>query len=394
MGKKSGLLSLVVVCFLSARLVNGQSASKESSASSEPPPPFAQVVNAHFAEWDSDGDGQLSKDEIEAALNNPKIHDESAAAIAAIEKVVRGSKYALPPITKEYLMASPLREPSASEDQIASADDVSKPGTFNHAPAFQPRYLNAMKKLRQTSRELFPEDLPSFQATHQGQLGDCPFVSTVGAMVYRDPAAVKSMFTQNVDRSFTVSLGDGRKVKIVHVTDADIAIWSSAGSNGLWLTVLEKAYRKALVQTEKLKQKKKTDIYDKFASVETIDILDGHQTRKIEFKKIQSAGPEMAAIRKDLTEAQREHRLVKTGTGVGKKNPGITPGHAYAILGYDKESDLVLVWNPHGNNFTPQGPDGLQNGYTTKTGQFHVPLKDMPHIFNDIVFESQAASRR
>jgi hypothetical protein len=55
---------------------------------------------------------------------------------------------------------------------------------------------------------------------------------------------------------------------------------------------------------------------------------------------------------------------------------------------------LVRVWNPHGNNFTPEGPDKLQNGYTTKTGQFDIPLKDMLQRFSDITFETQAANRQ
>src|SRR5580704_9143212 len=72
--------------------------------------PFAEVVKEYFSQWDSDGDGKLSQEEIEAAVTNAKFHDEAAAAIAAIEKVVRGSKYALPPLTKDYLVSSPLRE--------------------------------------------------------------------------------------------------------------------------------------------------------------------------------------------------------------------------------------------------------------------------------------------
>jgi hypothetical protein len=170
-------------------------------------------------------------------------------------------------------------------------------------------------------------------------------------------------------------------------------MWSSAGTNGLWLTVLEKAYRRILIKTERPNQQKKSDIYDKFASLRTIEILDGHQIRNVELRDIRPGSPQLAALRKDLNAAQREHRLVKAGTPAGRKTPGITPGHAYAILGYDKETDLVHVWNPHGNNFAPKGPDGLQNGYTTKTGQFDIPLKDLLQIFKDVTFETQALNR-
>jgi len=134
-------------------------------------------------------------------------------------------------------------------------------------------------------------------------------------------------------------------------------------------------------------------IYDKFNSARTIEILDGHQTRMVPLRGIQPGTPQLAALRKDLNVAQREHQLVKAVTPTGKKTPGITPGHAYAILGFNNETDLVHVWNPHGNNFTPKGPDGLQNGYVTKTGQFDIPLKDLLQLFNNVTFETQTLSR-
>lgn len=196
------------------------------------------------------------------------------------------------------------------------------------------------------------------------------------------------MFTQNDNGSITVSFRDGRSIKIAHLTDADIAIWSSAGTNGLWLTVLEKAYRRLVLRTQPPNKAKKADIYEKFPSTRTIEILDGHQTRKVELHKI-----ELGALRKDLSAAIREHRLVKAGTGAGTKVPGIPVGHAFAVLGYDKDTDMVHVWNPWGNNFTPKGLDGLENGYTTHTGQFDIPLKDMVQVFKDITFETPAMER-
>jgi len=391
------VLDLVAGCVAFADSFAQQSTpADDASVRSGPPTPFAQVVKEYFSHWDSNGDGNLSKDEIKAAVANPKFHDEAAAAIAAIELVVRNGKYTLPLIAEDYLASSPSREQSTSDEQTDSADDVSKPEKFNHPPAFQPRYLYAVRKLHRASRDLFPQSLPSFDAIHQERMGDCPFVSTVGAMVYRNPSAVKAMFSQNDNGSTTVSFGDGRRIKIVRLTDADIAIWSSAGTNGLWLTVLEKAYRRILTATKHPDRQDRPNIYDKFNSARTIEILDGHQTRRVPLRRIRPGSPQLAALRKDLNAAQREHRLVKAGTPPGTKKitPGIAGDHAYAILGYNKETDLVHVWNPHGNNFTPKGPDGLQNGYTTKAGQFDIPLRDFLQIFNDVIFETQTSNRR
>ncbi len=160
------------------------------------------------------------------------------------------------------------------------------------------------------------------------------------------------------------------------------------------MAVLEKAYRRILTSTEHPNRQDRPSIYDAFgSSIRTIEILDGHQTRKVVLRGIKPGSPQLAALRKDLNAAQREHRLVKAATPDGKKTPGIASRHAYAILGYNKETDLVTVWNPWGNNFTPKGPDGLQNGYTTKTGLFDILLKDLLTIFHDITFETQSLNR-
>jgi hypothetical protein len=47
----------------------------------------------------------------------------------------------------------------------------------------------------------------------------------------------------------------------------------------------------------------------------------------------------------------------------------------------------VEIWNPHGQSFTPKGPAGLQNGYPTVHGRFHVPLPEAYQFFSSFDFE-------
>jgi hypothetical protein len=364
------LIVFVASCFLSNDSVAQQSAL-DSAVSVPPPPTFAEVVNRYFSQWDANGDGVLSKDEIDAAVANPKFHDEAAAAIAIIRMVVHGGKYKLPPITQAYLVSDLSRGSSTASEPANLDDDLSKPEQNNLPPAFQPRYLQALGRLHQASRELFAQSMPSLDAVHQAGLGDCSFLSTVGGMVYHNPSGLKAMFTQNGDGSTTVAFGNGQRVSVAGVTDADIIICSTAGKNGLWLTTLEKAYRKFLLKLHS-DQPEKTDIYDRMNGP-AVEILDGQQTREIRLRK-RRGDPQLAVtVRQALRAAQQEQRLVKAGTPEIKETPGISPGHDYAILGYDGDTDLVHVWNPHSNNFTPEGSEGLQNGYATKSGQFNIP---------------------
>jgi hypothetical protein len=373
----------------------------KSFAQDTKPTPFPQVVEQNFSQWDINGDGVLSKDEIVAALSIRKIQGKSAAALVAIAKVVRSDKYNLPPLTKDYLVNSPLRKTKSSDEEDDSADDTSKPEKLNTPPTFQPLYLAHLKRLQSTSRELFPQNLPSMEAIHQG-LGDCTFISTVGAMVYRDPAAVKAMFSQNDNGFITVHLGDGENIKIF-VTDADIALFTSAETNGLWLTALEKAYRKSLAKTLRsddtstktlhLDGSDRPNIYEKFSGP-TIEILAGHETRQVKLDGIRPGSPKYTNLRQELIAAQSEHRLIKASVAGGHKMvPKIAGEHAYAVLGYDQKQDLVRVWNPWGNTFTPDGPDSIKNGYTTQGGEFDIPLKDFVIVYSEVNFETQISSR-
>jgi len=355
--------------------------------------PFDHVVQAHFDEWDTDRDGQLSKEEIQAALVNPDFHDETAAALAAIAQVVLGDRYSLPPITKDYLLSSPSRETPTASEPTDAPEDEPKADKFNYAPSFRSRYFYDLRQLRRTSRELFPQSAPpSFEATHQGYLDDCPFVSTVGAMLSRDPSAVQAMFAPNGNGA-TVTFGNGSSFEIAEPTDAEIALWSNAGTNGLWLTILEKAYRTALATEKHPDPEGRPSIYDTFRSPRTVEILDGHRTMNIAVHGLPSESPWLTLVRKGMVAAQSAHLLVEAATPAVTKTPGITHNHAYAILGYDEEKDLVHVWNPHRNNFTPNGPEGLENGYTTKAGEFDIPLNDLTQIFSVVSLETQGGAR-
>jgi hypothetical protein len=361
---------------------------QENPPASAPRQTFAAVIQKNFKQWDGNGDGVLSKEEIEAAATNPDTKGEDAAAAATLVHFSRNSKLALPPFTQDFLTEKAGHD--AGED---TSNGQIEDGTVK-TPKFQQTFRIYLRKITGTSRELFPQDLPSFDAVHQGNIGDCPFVSTVGALVYRNPASVKAMFVDKGNGSTIVNFGNGHKLNIHNLTDVDVAMWSSAGTNGLWLTILEKAYRRELLATEHPDPKERPSVYDKFGpSAKTIEILDGYQTEKISFKKFKTGEQDLAALRERLARALGQKKIVKTSTSKNITTRGITPDHAYAVLGFSKDTDEVQVWNPHGQQFMPAGNPGLENGYETKRGMFYVPLKEFVRIFGDLNIETDAKDR-
>jgi hypothetical protein len=64
------------------------------------------------------------------------------------------------------------------------------------------------------------------------------------------------------------------------------------------------------------------------------------------------------------------------------------PSHVYAVLGFDAEAEIVHLWNPLGDDFTPSGQAGLEAGYPVRAGRFAVPLAEFLQIFVAMTYES------
>jgi hypothetical protein len=190
--------------------------------------------------------------------------------------------------------------------------------------------------------------------------------------------------------------------------------------------VLEKAYGK--LRNDGLPEDKQsessTDAISRGGSTSsTIRLMTGHAVARVSFRPRQprqshsTAKPDgnsdtkaapaidpaalqahldstLPKLRDQLVEAIAKKRLAAAGTPKeGTMPPGINASHAYAILGYDRNTDLVHLWNPHGNTFHPKGEASLANGYPTKAGHFDMPLSDMGHVFTGVTIETDQAEK-
>src|SRR4051794_39482374 len=66
------------------------------------PAQFAAVVEGHFDQWDLDHNGELSADEIDRLVRDGDVKGDEAGAAAALKIVLRGGRYIVPPLTREY----------------------------------------------------------------------------------------------------------------------------------------------------------------------------------------------------------------------------------------------------------------------------------------------------
>ena len=343
------------------------------------PPDFISVVTEQFPQWDTNHDGTLSAAEIDAAIINSTIQGRNAAALAAIKRAERDPKLQLPPITLDYLK------------KTASAPAVTGQPNFPRMFKQGCDWLTA-----DTVRDLFV-GTPKLETIRQGKMGNCFSLAAVAAVVHRNPEDVTAMFTPEKDGHYRVKFGN-KTVLVNGPTDAEIVLGSFNNNAGLWVNLYEKALATAINDAKPTEKQASLplDAIAKGGSAGTIlGFITGHTVEKISFayakdKNVNEATRNQRTdeLRQVLRAVVNDHRAMTCGTSTNSSTtPGITLNHAYTILNYDAKTDMVELWNPHGDNFIPKGEAGATNGYPRKNGIFKMPVNDWIMQFSGMACE-------
>jgi hypothetical protein len=332
---------------------------------------FSAVVRANFEGWDANGDGQLTLDEIETAMITPRYKGDVGVAVATFRFVDR-YHYAredkkIPPFTLRKLQ---VYEAAAARKRELEHD-------------YDKIFQEMKEKLARTPRELFPDKVPLLTAVKQGNVGDCWLMSMLGALVHMHPDKVCQMVKPGKGKHYLVQFdGVNRPVQILEPTDAEIALNTSAEKNGLWLTVIEKAFA---VYTNRqqptgARQLSPVDILSGGAAADAIAVLTGHGYRPV--------GPNHPKFEELLMAAVADRCLICTSLRPKVETEGLYHGHVYAVIGYDDKArgKPVTVFDPLGEDFTPEEgkKPGPVAGYKRKDGVMQVPLKEFKQVFSGL----------
>lgn len=394
--------------------------------------PFVKSILAHFSAWDTNHDGQLSPEEIDALMKDPDIHGDAAATVSALKLITRGSKGRLPPLTVEYFekyntqVAGILAQETAGD--LVDATNAAA-GEEGDIPAAKPigsaakwdRYFIAGKKRLETAGQgQWSTSKFDLGRVKQGALGDCFFIASLGSVLSHRPERIKKLIQQQPDGSYKATFEGVPTFTVPKLTDAEIAVSSSSGE-GAFLAVFEEAYGKyrALIKGGTA-DVEGTDILTHGGdSAPTLQALTGHDTQRIVFPRTVEA---RAAARDKVLPKVRlllihnmQHHLAITAGGVvgvsarsvriGERTavtpqgtlpidpPDIQRNHVYAIVDYDAKTDRVTFWNPHGETFQPKGEPGLKHGYVTKHGKFTLPLTEAYQFYGSFTFETAAPAK-
>ncbi len=358
------------------------------------PRTLAGIVKLHFKQWDADSNGKLTADEIDRLTVDSAWKGDDAAAIAALKLAFRARNSPLESLSLADVEPAALREaPRDPDAESPEVHDGMKPATLEAS------FERASRTIRRAKRSIFLDPTPDLDRLHQGRIGDCFFVAMVGAMVERDAESVKKMIAvpSRPDDAINVTFAGGRTVAVPPLTDAEFALASTTGDEGAWLPILEKAFGSVRMsgRPEDKRQLSDTDAIARGGSIGTsIEVLTGHRAESIRLsgEKTPRSPEDQAAfvssIRTRITEALAAKRLIGAGTDKEPGVPGISPNHAYAVLSYNKDTDTVHLWNPHGNSFRPKGAPGKTTGYPTRAGKFDVPLDEFVVTFRRLFIET------
>lgn len=366
-------ITLLLVCDTSVYSQKNQKKGQGSPAN-----PFTEQVKEHFRSWDKNNDGKINEAESNLVIRNKSVSGDQAAAILAVHylfiKSDNPKEY-----TKEEILNRGAWKPTGNPGEFKSGELL---GAFAS-------YSN---KLKNINRKLFIGE-PSPSGMHQGMLGDCYLISTIGSLAKISPTKIKEMIREKSDGSYEVHFADKNNVTVNKLTDTELISGASTDGQGCWLRVMEYAFgkRKALSSGNKgngtkAGGKSRGDFDSAVGhggtQEEVIKALTGHQPITL---KVSKDHKQLTPI---FAEASKKITLASI-YGNKQVPPGFDNGHGYAILGYDKKNNKVKVWNPHGNDFHPMGSEGMKNGYIVKNGTIDISLDDFSKIFDQLVYEKK-----
>lgn len=349
---------------------------------------WSTTIRANFKRLDSNSDGFISRSEANAAMSDQSYAGADAAAVAALHKYLD-------------LLEELSNDEFGDENDGLTLSDLAayEKGTLKaklkgDLTSIEATHLRGQSAIAGAKRELFPNGVPDLSALRQGAIGDCYFLAALGSFIARDPAALTRMITENRKNrkvvSYTVKFhGKLGTVTVPPPADGEIARYSSAGADGLWLVVMEKAYARARSGD------KRPDVQEEIGE-------GGHLSTGI--SAFTSAGTDkdlLAVTRQSTTSRKLDSAFVrgkKAGTGkkrlvtaaIQSSNRYALPkGHAYSVIGWDGK-DLVIR-NPWGYLPAPGKDDTRLRGQPGKdpyaTGIFLLSLGEFDDVFFGITYE-------
>lgn len=390
-----------------------ESAAKRESRPGDGLAQFKTSLAARFDEWDKrfGGKGYLTEQDIDELMEDAGIKGDDAATVATLKELQRKangkgtefhvSREGLTEYTRDE--KGNLKDPPGGPAPMKTWEQVTREASMNGPRAGAndsglqdpgSLWLDAKARLDGSSHELFasPDGKPHYEAARQGKTGSCYFISTVTAMAQDNPEKLRDMLQENVEsdgtRSYTVTFpGYDHPITVKEPTDAELANFSGSGNDGMWLTVLEKAYGQKLLEDDRKSGRTPIDTRTDDSTsripsdrtgiggnaADVIKALTGHDGQEIplRWREVSNTDPNdvrdvfvaPSNLYETMQQALLDKRMVLAGSchplpggpdpGTGSAStPQLRSGHEFTVLavGVDENGNrTVTLRDPHGD---------------------------------------------
>jgi hypothetical protein len=200
---------------------------------------------------------------------------------------------------------------------------------------------------------------PTFDDIDQGDANDCYFLAALGEVAQHKPSLIQNMFVDNGDGTFTVRFFKGTAAFYVTVNRylpidnnnlrAFYAGWGGGQfdsmNNELWVALAEKAY--AQLNESGWISQDGTNTYvgiDFGQPAKAFSHLSGKSAGNTFFGSYSSDLTLKGLLLKDLADGEAI-TLATKDSGV---DSDVVANHAYQLVGYDGQTGLFELYNPHG----------------------------------------------
>lgn len=296
--------------------------------------------------------------------------DEELAKLKTLHEALDKAKARIQEVAPELTEQSQqTQEGNDSPNPVVEKDDKNKAVYKDVTQAKLGQIIDVFKKGSGDSDEVHWNDV------QQGQVGDCYFMSAIGAVAKANPQLLKNLIKgpdKNGDYEVTMyidgSFFSSRKPKKVKVSSEFLLkpdgtpLYAGSGDKEMWVMLLEKAYA-ILRKDEKYWDSRVSKLEDGYNKLkggwgeEGIEVLTGKEASTYWIKDLSND-----EINTMVSTALKDKRPITTGTIPGPKE-GVAPdatqkaaialhlvlGHEYFVLSFDgKNIKLQNPWNSAG----------------------------------------------
>jgi hypothetical protein len=248
------------------------------------------------------------------------------------------------------------------------------------------------------------------EAIKQGRVGDCLFLSALASIITVRPELILRCITNNGNETYTVTFPGAPDIPIAvpTPTSSELALYAKGSPYGIWAPLMEKAYGMLIAKRRNSPALIPAENTATRANMKSLEILTGNGSRW-EYTQDSASGA-LGMCKRSITPDQLRNLLSNCfaqrraiiaaalrGAEVDGKEPAIAPGHAYSIIGWDAQNDLIKIRNPWGIvplNTSQTALLGFSAGKELKddgsNGIFTLPLISFYKKFEGLCIEAAA----